>query len=91
VYVDEGEDLPHKGLPGPSNNGSIRFRNLITGTSATLLEETDTSYEIIRLDEISNRLYFKATKYSFSEKCPREEGGQYCSQTSTTDRSIALP
>lgn len=91
VYIDEGANTPHYSMPGPSNSGSIKFRNLITNDPKTILEEEDTSYEIAGLNEKSGTLNFKATKYYFSEKCPREEGAQYCAQTSITERSLQLP
>lgn len=118
VYVDEGEKTPHYSMPGPSNNGSIVFRNLnmesnkdfyataytgykrsgfktpndvMAGGAEKILEEGNTSYKIIGLDENNKILRVKATVYSFSDNCPREEDALYCAEKSTVERSIPLP
>ncbi|MBU1045922.1 hypothetical protein KJ616_02240 [Patescibacteria group bacterium] len=91
VYVAEGDKTPHYSMPGPSNDAAIYFKNLVSGGESTLLEEEDTNYEITSLDEKLGILNFKATKYYFSEECPREEDALSCAEKSITDRSVNLP
>jgi len=92
VYVDEGNNTPHYSMPGPSNDGAIVFQNLVGNVPLQkILEETDTSYSLIRLDEKKGILSVNVTKYQFSTKCPREEDGQFCAGKTVTVRSIMVP
>lgn len=91
VYVTEGNKTPHYSNPGPSNNAVIYFKNLEQGEERIFFEEQDTSYEITRLDEKLGRLYFKETKYFFSEQCPRKDDSLHCAKKTTTERFVELP
>jgi hypothetical protein len=91
VYVTEGNKTPRYSMPGPSNDAAIHFRNLVQGEDKTILEEEDTSYKITSLYEKIGVLNFEATKYTFSQECPREESAMYCAEKSITNRSIKLP
>lgn len=91
VYVDEGDNTPHYDMPGPSNNATLMFRNFVTGDNKKILAEKDTSYEIVSLDEKSQSLEIKATHYTFSAKCLREQSGLYCADKTVTDQTIKLP
>jgi len=92
IYVTEGDKTPHYSMPGPSNNASIHIVDIITREDNILLEETDTSYETLSIDEGSGVLNFKATKYTFTEECPRKEGALSCAETEIEGRRfVKLP
>lgn len=94
VYVDEGSKDPHYDAPPyRSNDGAIVFRNLVTGEVKKLVEETDTSYEITKVDEKNKVLKFKATKTIYPTGCDREDptSPSSCGNNSTTERLIPLP
>jgi len=63
VYTDESDKTPHYSAPPYlSNDGVIMFRSLITNNEKKILEEIDTSYEIVSINEINKIMKFKATK-----------------------------
>jgi len=71
--------------------GAIMSLDLTTMKSATVLEETDTTYQLVGADEVKNILNFKATKNKFTKACPRAEDALICSQKTVTDRTLPLP
>ena len=72
IYVRNSETLPSFSQPGPeSNDGMVRVKDLITMQDKLLLEETDTSYELIKVDEHSSRATIRSTKHIFTNECPR--------------------
>lgn len=92
VYVNESNKTPHNSAPPYlSNNGAIMFHNLVINDIKKILEEVDTSYEIISVDEKNKILKFKAIKYTFSNDCPREEDSLSCAKKKITERTIQLP
>jgi len=92
VYTTEGENTPHYSKPGPSNNSKVVSYNILQDKKEIILEETDTSYEIINLyEDMYAVLNYKATKYIFSEKCPRQENAQFCAEKIITESYTQLP
>ena len=92
VYLGNSKKLPSFSQPGPASNlGAIMSLDLTTMKSATVLEETDTTYQLVGADEVKNILNFKATKNKFTKACPRAEDALICSQKTVTDRTLPLP
>ena len=85
LFYSEEKNVPPSEQPGPYYNSAIKFINIITAETKTLLEEPNTIYEIINIDEESGVVNFKSCpwqKYRFS--CPVSDG-------STQIRFINLP
>jgi|GEM_PF-5325076 len=91
IYIDEGDNAPSYGRPGPLNGSKIMFRNLSDNTVKTVYAEKDTLYEITGINEKAGQFTFKATRLAFSEACPRQEGNIYCAQKDIQERTGALP
>ena len=92
VYLGNSKKLPSFSQPGPQSNlGAIMSLDLATMKSATVLEETDTTYQFVGADEVKNILNFKATKNKFTKACPRAEDALICSQKTVADRTLPLP
>jgi len=85
LFYSEEKNVPPSERPGPYYNSAIKFINIMTTETKTLLEEPNTIYEIINVDEESGVVSFKSCpwqKYRFN--CP-------ISDESTQSRSISLP
>jgi hypothetical protein len=92
VYLGNSKNLPSFSQPGPQSNlGTIMSLDLTTMKSATVLEEADTTYQLVGVDEVKNILSFKATNNQFTKACPRAEDALICSQKTVQDRTLPLP
>jgi len=86
LFYSEEKNVPPSERPGYYYNSAINFINIMTTESKILLEEPNTIYEIINVDEESGVVNFKSCpwqKYRFSS-CPISDG-------STRSRYINLP
>lgn len=85
IFYTEASNVPKSEKPGPDYNSSIRFDNIITGETKTLLEEPNTIYENTNVDEKSGVVNFKS--------CPWQEYRFECpsSDTAVQERSLNLP
>ncbi len=91
VYLDRSTKLPQYSQPGPtSNDGRIIRRDLVTLNTHPLLEEADTTYQLVDIDEKRSTLHIKATRHQFSTACPRAEDGLICSIKITRERTLPL-
>lgn len=91
VYLEESPKSVRYIQPGPPNNGRIVYRNISGGQTKVLIEEPDTEYQIVSLDEKAGRLAIKAIHYRFGGSCPREDGNQSCAQSLSEDKTLQLP
>ena len=85
LFYSEEKNVPPSERPGPYYNSAIKFINIMTTETKTLLKEPNTIYEVINVDEESGVVSFKSCpwqKYRFN--CP-------ISDESTQSRSISLP
>lgn len=85
LFLAEENNVPASEKPGPDYNSAIKFINIITGETKTLLEESNTIYEITNIDEQTGVVNFKS--------CPWQEYRFNCSTAgiSSQSRSINLP
>lgn len=93
VYTEDSKKLPTYTQPGPrSNDGLIVVKNLSTLKVSSVLEEPDTTFEILKADEKNHKLIIRATKHAFSASCPRDaEDSLFCSNKTVHERQIPLP
>lgn len=93
VYTEDSDKLPRFSQPGPrSNDGLIMVKNLATLQASRVLEQPDTTFEIVKADEKNHILDIRATKHVFSAGCPRgAEDSLYCSKKTVHERQIPLP
>lgn len=93
VYTVNSPDLPEFTRPGPpSNSGRLMVKDLTTLKERRVLEEKDTTFEVLAADERNRTLTIRATKHSFTAICPRDdEGALYCSKKTIRERQIPLP
>ena len=85
LFYSEEKNVPPSIKPGHDYNSAIKFINIITGETKTLVEEPKTIYEIINIDERLGVVNFKS--------CPWQECIFSCptSDSSTQIRSLKLP
>ncbi len=85
LFYAEAGNVPPSEKPGPNYNSSLRFRNIVTAETKTLLQESNTIYQIINIDEKSGIVNFKS--------CPWQEHRFEClnSDPTTQNRSLNLP
>ncbi|HLW55308.1 MAG TPA: lysozyme inhibitor LprI family protein [Candidatus Angelobacter sp.] len=93
VYTRSSDKLPAYSQPGPeSNDGILAVKDLGTLAERTLLEEADTSYQILKVNEKNHALSLRATRHEFGPGCPRtEEDALRCSKKTSQERQIPLP
>jgi len=85
LFLTEGNNVPASGKPGPDYNSAIKFINIITGETKTLLEEPSTIYEITNIDERLGFMNFKSCPWrEYKFNCPT-------SDVATQNRFINLP
>lgn len=84
IFLTEEGNVPASAKPGPDYNSAIKFINIVSGETETLLKKPKTIYEIINIDERSKKLKFKS--------CPWKEDRFTCpaSDTFTQVRFINL-
>lgn len=85
LFLIEENNVPASEKPGPDYDSAIKFINVTTGETKTLLEEPNTIYEITKINEESRVVNF--------ESCPWQKYRFNCSsfEISTQSRSINLP
>jgi hypothetical protein len=82
LFYSEEKNVPSSERPGPYYNSAIKFINIITAETKTLLEESNTIYEIIDIDEKLGVVNFKSCPWqAYRFSCP----------DSDRSRSIVLP
>jgi len=82
LFYSEEKNVPVSEKPGPYYNSAIKFINIITAETKTLLEESNTIYEIIDIDEKLGVVNFKSCPWqAYRFSCP----------DSDRSRSIVLP
>lgn len=82
LFYSEEKNVPSSERPGPYYNSAIKFINIITAETKTLLEEPNTIYEIIDIDEKLGVVNFKSCPWqAYRFSCP----------DSDRSRSIVLP
>lgn len=93
LYTKNSDALPAFSQPGPqSNSGVLAVKDLATLKERRVLEERDTTFEIVKADEKNRILSIRTTKHAFSSSCPRNaEDSLYCSKKSIQERRIPLP
>jgi len=93
VYTKDSSKLPAFTQPGPpSNNGLLVAKDLATLKERPVLEEPDTTFEILRADERNHTLTIRATQHVFSASCPRnQDDSLLCSKKTARERQIPLP
>jgi uncharacterized protein YecT (DUF1311 family) len=93
VYTIDSDKLPTFSQPGPrSNNGLLVVKDLAALTERRVLEEQDTTFELVNADEKNHTLTIRATEHRFSSSCPRnEEDSLRCSKKTVHEREIPLP
>ena len=92
VYLGNSDKMPQYQQPGPRyNNGALYFRNLITNKVSTILEEENTTFDLVAIDIRVKRIILIATKYLFTDGCPKDDVGYYCAEKIMTIRTISLP
>jgi hypothetical protein len=87
LEMESNKDFYSTAFTGYKRPGFKTPNDVMAGGAGKILEEENTSYEIIGLDENNGILSFKATVYIFSDDC----SDQYCAEKSTIERSIPLP
>ncbi len=85
LFLTEENNVPASEKPGLDYLSAIKFLNIVTGETKTLLEEPNTIYEIINIDEQKGVVNFKS--------CPWQEYRFNCTSggVSSQSRSINLP
>jgi uncharacterized protein YecT (DUF1311 family) len=93
AYTKDSKKLPVFTQPGPqSNDGLLVVKDLATMKERPVLEESDTTFTILRADEKNHTLTIRATQHAFSASCPRDqEDSLLCSKKTTRERQIPLP
>ncbi len=93
VFTRKSDKLPPPDEPGINyNTGVIVVKDLVILREQKVLEERDTTFELVRADEQNHMLTIRAIKHRFSPDCPREqEGALSCSAKTVTERKIPLP
>ncbi|RRS30281.1 MAG: hypothetical protein P794_07670 [Epsilonproteobacteria bacterium (ex Lamellibrachia satsuma)] len=92
VYTENSDNLPSYTQPGPmSNNGRLVVKDLKLLKPILIMEEADTSYRILEIDEKNRTMTVRATHHSFSSKCPRAVDALYCSDKNVSLIKIPLP
>lgn len=87
LFYSEEKNVPPSERPGPYYNSAIKFTNIITGETKTLLVEPNTIYEITNIDEKLGIVNFKSCPWQNDRSnfnCPT-------SDISTQSRVINLP
>lgn len=92
VYLDNSDKMPQYPQPGPRHNsGALFYRDLVTNEPRIILEEENTTFELIAIDVLAKKIILMVTKYEFTEACPKNEDGYYCAKKATTARTIPIP
>ena len=92
VYLGNSDKMPDHMQPGPKHNsGALYFRDLVSDNSLIILEEENTTYELMSIDTVNNTVRLKAFKYEYSDNCPKDENGYYCAKKTQEIRTIPLP
>ena len=92
VFLGNSKNLPGFSQPGPSSNlGTVMAEDLITGKTKLVLEEPDTTYDLLDINEAKGTLHFRATKHQFTAACPKREDALDCTKNTVAERTIPLP
>lgn len=93
VYTEDSDKLPAFSQPGPrSNDGLLVVKDLATLQVSRVLEQPNTTFEIVKADEQNHTLAIRATTHVFSANCPRDaEDSLHCSKKTARKRQIPLP
>jgi hypothetical protein len=92
VYLDNSDKMPQYPQPGPRHNsGALFYRDLVTNEPRIIWEEENTTFDLLAIDVVAKKVILIATKYEFTETCPKSEDGYYCAKKTTTARTIPLP
>lgn len=92
VHLGDSDKMPHYPQPGPMYNyGALFFLDLITNKETIILEEENTTFNLVAIDVAAKMIILTATKYHFTDACPKDEDGYSCAEKTTTTRTISLP
>jgi hypothetical protein len=75
----------------PIPHGRLIVQDVATGRLQTLLEEPDTDFFILEMDESAHTALIEARRYTFPPDCPRELNDVWCAEWESRELTIQLP